>query len=382
MKMKNILFGLLIVAPTISYGNGIENKQIPFQMIYETVSNNSTYETLYNSDFVYYLKEQVPDQKFTIGNLFSSCVGYTKIDQNIDLEMCKSFIKSVVYEQRRSITDPSKAFIATTTPDTTEFKFSIYAAGNYTVDCSGENPVQKISITNAKTGQEIKCNYTKPGAYKIIIGGRATGYDNSVPAISFEENQNLAGIDGSLGAIFPTLGKSQPVFANTFANCSGLTGPIPENLFSGISGAPAERMFLGTFFGCSGLTGTIPEKLFSGISGAPAARMFAYTFFACSGLTGTIPENLFSGISGAPAEWMFNSTFFGCSELTGTIPENLFSGISGAPAKWMFYNTFTSCSGLSGIVGPSIFGKITPPITEKYVSEEETFESSGILFME
>ena len=56
--------------------------------------------------------------------------------------------------------------------------------------------------------------------------------------------------------------------------------------------------------------------------------MFYYTFYGCSGLSGSIPENLFAGVSGAPAEWMFESTFRGCSGLTGYIPPELFAGIS------------------------------------------------------
>ena len=245
--------------------------------------------------------------------------------------------------------EPEYSFFATTTSDTTEFVFYIAATGKFYVDWGDGGDVDKYVSTD--TGfQTISHTYTTAGAYTVRLGGRATGYASwwSDAAISFYSNKNLAGIDGSLGAIFPTLADgTQPRFVGTFSSCSGLTGSIPENLFAGISGAPADSMFNGTFSDCSGLTGSIPENLFAGISGAPARYMFSGTFGGCSGLT-EIPENLFAGISGAPAERMFSNTFSSCSGLT-EIPENLFAGISGAPASSMFSNTFGGCSGLTEI---------------------------------
>ena len=101
------------------------------------------------------------------------------------------------------------------------------------------------------------------------------------------------------------------MFYSMFSN-SGLTS-IPENLFAGIFGAPAESMFTGTFSGTQ-IT-SIPADLFAGISGAPAESMFYYTF-ADTRIT-SIPENLFAGISGPVADGMFSHTFDSCSALTG-----------------------------------------------------------------
>ena len=275
--------------------------------------------------------------------------------------------------------EPEYSFFATTTSDTTEFVFHIAATGKFYVDWGDGGDVDKY--VNTDTGlQTISHTYTTAGAYTVRLGGRATGYASwwLDAAISFSSNTNLAGIDGSLGAIFPTLADgTQPRFVNTFSSCSGLTGSIPENLFAGISGAPASNMFNGTFYMCSGLTGEIPEKLFAGISGAPASGMFSSTFNGCSGLTGSIPENLFAGISGAPAEYMFSSTFNGCSGLTGSIPENLFAGISGAPAEYMFRNTFSSCSGLTGSIPEKLFAGISGAPAE-YMFDETFNGCSGL----
>lgn len=260
-------------------------------------------------------------------------------------------------------------FIATTTPDTTDFDFDLSASGTFYVDW-GDGTVDTIE-KNDVNKRSFSHTYETAGTYVVKLGGRATGYNqdkepvvhptalsddavvygapdedyNYVPAISFAANEYLAKIEGSLGKIFPTLpGGIQPRFGHTFAHCSNLSGTIPDELFSGISGAPAAGMFYETFSGSGGLTGAIPEKLFAGISGAPAPGMFGKTFYICTGLT-AIPEKLFAGISGAPAIGMFAGTFGLCNGLTA-IPEKLFAGISGAPAEGMFFNTFSGCEGL------------------------------------
>ena len=264
-------------------------------------------------------------------------------------------------------------FIATTTPDTPEFNFDLSASGTFYVDW-GDGTVDTIE-KNDVNKQSFSHTYETAGTYVVKLGGRATGYSqdkepevhpnsldddavaygapdedyNYVPVISFAGNEYLAKIEGSLGKIFPTLpGGIQPRFSHTFVHCINLSGTIPGELFSGISGAPVAGMFYGTFSGSDGLTGAIPEKLFAGISGAPATGMFAETFSDCFGLTGAIPEKLFAGISGAPAPYMFYGTFAGCTGLTA-IPEKLFAGISGAPAVGMFAGTFFECLGLTAI---------------------------------
>ena len=255
-------------------------------------------------------------------------------------------------------------FIMTTTPNTERFSFNISAVGNFIIDW-GDGNIEKIDKN--KTGEQIiSHSYNNAGAHKIKLGGKATGYDIRYAAISFCENLNLAKIDGSLGQIFSTLSDgTQPRFGSiwnwcgTFQGCTNLTGEIPAELFSGISGAPASSMFSKTFSGCSGLTCSIPENLFAGIKGAPASSMFFGTFDGCSGVTGSIPENLFAGIKGAPAELMFCNTFSGCSRLSGNIPENLFAGISGTQAYAMFNDTFYGCSGLTGSIPENLFAGIT-----------------------
>ena len=282
--------------------------------------------------------------------------------------------------------EPEYPFELTTTSSTTSYSFKISAAGTFYVNWGDGSTYEKIT-KNDTTTQTISHTYATAAAYHIKIGGKATAYstDEWTAVISFEEPYDsasnyykLAGISGSLGAIFPTLADgSQPRFNRMFMYCENLAGEIPEKLFSGISGAPTKSMFDSTFFGCSSLTGSIPAGLFSGISGKPATSMFAYTFNSCSGLTGSIPEKLFSGISGAPASSMFEGTFYRCSGLTGSIPEKLFAGISGAPASRMFRTTFYRCSGLTGSIPEKLFAGISgAPAQSMY---DGTFDScSGL----
>ena len=257
---------------------------------------------------------------------------------------------------------PPKFFI-TTTPNTTSFSFKISARGSFYIDW-GDGNVETF-IKNNTTNTTYSHTYTSAGEHKISIGGHVTSYATgaTISAINFSSNTNIAKIEGSLGAIFSTIGdgsasSQQPRFYNTFYMCTNLAGSIPKDLFTGIKGKPVTYMFNNTFRGCSGLNGSIPEELFAGIEGTPASSMFSGTFWGCRGLEGTIPENLFAKIEGQPASSMFYGTFSGCSGLGGTIPENLFAKIEGKPASSMFYATFNECSKLSGPIPEKLFAKI------------------------
>lgn len=211
-------------------------------------------------------------------------------------------------------------FFVTTTPDTSSFDFSISAAGEFYIDW-GDGKTETITRTNTNNTPYTH-TYDTAGTYVISFGGKATGYKHdgteySDAAISFAVNPNVGGISGSLGEIFSTLEDgTQPCFFNLFAGCSGLTGQIPGNLFSGVSGPPVIAMFRQVFYNCTELTGPIPENLFGGIYGQPARAMFDKAFMHCRGLT-SIPEKLFGDITGDPAVRMFSYTFAYCSGLTG-----------------------------------------------------------------
>ncbi len=217
-------------------------------------------------------------------------------------------------------------FTVATVAGTTSFNFKISAAGTFYVDWGDGSEIQIITKSDT-TNTTYSHTYSDAGTYNIGISGQATKYntDEYTAAISFYNNTNVAGISGSLGAIFGTLTDgTNPRFYDTFYNCTGLTGNIPSDLFSGISGAPAERMFNYTFERCSGLTGTVPAGLFSGLSGAAADYMFNNTFSGCSGLTGYVDSETFT----IPAGSAFNpyvNTFNGASSMDVVCPSDMYN---------------------------------------------------------
>ena len=243
-----------------------------------------------------------------------------------------------------------------TTKDTTYFSFSMSAKGSFVVNW-GDGNIEVITNPDTST-VTYDHTYNVAKNYTIGIKGTATAYSNgsSTPVISFDGNENISMIFGSVGQVFPTLANgTNPKFYYTFANLPNISGGIPSTLFSGITGVPAKNMFYGTFYGSAGLTGGIPGTLFSGLDGAPTEGIFYRTFEKCTGLSGPIPSDLFAGIHGTPARDMFHSTFSGCKGLTA-IPDGLFAGINGAPAQRMYNATFYECSGITSNIPDKLFG--------------------------
>ena len=234
------------------------------------------------------------------------------------------------------------------------FAFAMTPSGTFTIDWGDGTAPQVVSQPNVTYGTYSHV-YADGNPKTIRITGRATGYSTGdyEPVLYFEDEDTgnssvnfITSIDGSLGAIFPTLGNGtgqQPRFPGMF-NTSRITS-IPENLFSGITGA-APYMFSGTFSDTP-IT-SIPAGLFSGITGA-APNMFSGTF-QYTQIT-SIPAELFSGITGA-AYHMFESTFAG-TQIT-SIPAGLFRGVTGAE-EGMFVGTFEGCSKLTGYIPESTF---------------------------
>lgn len=283
-------------------------------------------------------------------------------------------------------------FMVETTSNTGYFEFTISASGTFYIDWGDGNVETKtISSPSATT---ISHSYNTADSYLIKLSGLADGYStaNITPAIGFgnidgqsNTSTKVAGIYGSLGAIFPTIGNgdtwaNQPRFYRTFHQCENLASSIPVDLFKGIDGTPVKYMFFATFMECPLLSGTIPPHLFNGISGKPNAYTFDGTFSKCSSLTGEIPSTLFENIYGeldGSEDFLFAGTFWSCSGLTGTIPEYMFSGISGAPTKKMFDSTFYGCSGLSGTLPEHLFDTIRGPLAQDsfsrtFMQPEET----------
>lgn len=306
--------------------------------------------------------------------------------------------------------DPKFTITTTNMSAGDTFKYWQGAEGLFYVDW-GDGTQQTINYVGT-----IEHTYATAGVHTIRFGGLATDYirlstDYRFGTVSFGATacddysgayaaeceatyvgtpEKVAGISGSLGAIYPSLSTGeQPQFVRTFGECTNLTGSIPSTLFNGVTGNQVAiidnpraqtnaAMFLNTFYGCSGLTGPIPADLFGDLNNAATSlSMFQATFSGCSGLTGSIPAGLFSGVTGIPRAGLFHATFNGCSGLTGSIPENLFATISGSAndditsytmsgdatytrgAVNAFGGTFANCENLTGTIPARLFSGIT-----------------------
>ena len=231
-------------------------------------------------------------------------------------------------------------FTVTTTSITanTQFKFYTSASGTFYVDW-GDGNVDTIIRDNI-TSTLYNHTYTTAGVKTIRFGGLATGY-GTTSVMNFHVSSsnvcNIRAIEGSLGAIFPTLGQEaeqQPRFIDTFYTCKNLT-TIPESLFDGVNGG-GIYMFWATFMN-SGIT-AIPENLFSGITAA-ATRMFYQTFEGCSSLSGYIPPSLFAGLikNGSPndtSNGVMMAQVFKNTGLSTTCPAGTVQFVTGYESYW------------------------------------------------
>lgn len=286
-----------------------------------------------------------------------------------------------------------------TTTDTTYFEIKIAAKGTFTIKWGdGTNETFTQDTTDQVTYSHT---YDTAEAHYIKLLGKATEYNSggdlmdfegfntlrdgelrgSIPAITFGTKANVYKIYNSLGSVFPTLADgTQPSFNGFCSGCSNLVGPIPENLFEGLSG-PTTRayMFASLFQNCSKLNGDIPENLFANVSGQPTTGMFSFTFSGCKALTGTIPKNLFAKIDGKPTTGIFRYTFNSCSGLKGPLPSELFANIKGEPAAFMFHQTF-ALAGLRSSTGQTLPADLFAGIegAPAHKMFHGTFESSGI----
>ncbi len=262
-----------------------------------------------------------------------------------------------------------------TTSETDVFKFTMTAQGTFYVDCgnggtltSSSDDISGKTITRTNTTvATYTCNWDSPSAQTIRFAGLATGYSSSgndgcivfgthTPNNSVLRPDLITNISGSLGEIFKSYGRNDtkyPSFFAVFANANALTS-LPSDLFSGVNTAS----FSYAFKDCSNLI-EIPENLFSDLSGQPANGAFSYTFHNCVRLQ-NIPENLFKSVPYL-SYGIFYGTFVHCTALKN-IPSGLFSHIKDSTSVTTngnaFYATFTECYGLTSLP-ENLFASVT-----------------------
>ncbi len=272
-------------------------------------------------------------------------------------------------------------FTVTTTADTTSFKFNISAAGAFTVDW-GDGNVENITKNNT-ANTTYSHTYSTAGAYNIGISGQATGYNPSshgaVAAISFSSNKNVAGISGSLSAIFGTLADgTNPSFYSTFWNCTNLTGNLPTELFSGLYGAPSNDMFRVTFSNAENLTGYVNGRMFSGLTGGFSSwdhvgGSYSGTFNGTSSIDRQCPDGTYS----VPAPYGAKSGWAGVAVCI-TCPDEYPLFDSGNTEFYKCYNTSSARCGAGKYYDATVSRCTTCPVGSYCPGEIRSYDDGTI----
>ena len=228
-----------------------------------------------------------------------------------------------------------------------------------------ENP-EYYETFEVNGGIHLSHPYNTSGVHHIRIErlSDTVAYLPGLQPINIEPHvrPTIIGIDGSLGAVFPTNDtletedreKKQPRFDYLFVDAYNMRGEIPENLFVGVHGPVIKGMFDSMFANCKELSGKIPENLFGrfvddgqgnrqyvGITGVADG---AYNkMFAGTKITGVVPLGLFAGITDTngmqPDEFM--GEIFSGSNMLPYCPAGDIQVITGLESAWKVGDYYT-----------------------------------------
>ena len=206
-----------------------------------------------------------------------------------------------------------------------DFTFYVAAIGTLYVDWGdGNTETKTLGKNNLNSRLPVTHKfYNTQEPYTIRLGGNFSGYiakytnyANAVFSVygGVANPEYLLAISGSLGALFPTLDTSvvsgnvtnSPIFYATFKNASNLKGPIPAELFNGIT-ETRSNMFRETFSGCTNLDGYIPYNLFAGISNLTTSHM-TNIFYNDTKLDTVCPTGTTQVTTGYESSWKPGST--------------------------------------------------------------------------
>lgn len=250
--------------------------------------------------------------------------------------------------------------------------------------------LSSINFSNCPNIKSItNINYEGPG-YQLFynctslvsISGRVKAWGDSycifgycsslttLPTLDFSELQG--GSDGCIqctsltwDAVRQILNACGPSFTGGwrfFSGCTGISGPIPAELFVNTPNVSNLHEF---FAGCSGITGSIPADLFKPLG--TALTSVEEVFINCINLTGSIPATLFSS---NPNIVNAHGAFRNCVNLSGPIPETLIHQLN---QLTMVERMFAGCRNIGGAIPARFFAK-SPALTSAY----EIFVGTGI----
>lgn len=177
-------------------------------------------------------------------------------------------------------------------------QFAVKRAFNGTLNINwGDGNTEAYTIGGAWTATKTHTYANANTVYVIVLESASVtnyaGYSSYSTVIFDTSPTAILNIYGSLGALFPTyssLSNPNPRFPSAFSGATNLVGPLPKNLFVGITGT-ASSMFSGTFNGCTSLSGYLSPTTFdssiTGVTSAMTSNLFNNTALDTSCPAGT-----------------------------------------------------------------------------------------------
>ncbi|MBQ7408961.1 MAG: InlB B-repeat-containing protein, partial [Alphaproteobacteria bacterium] len=195
---------------------------------------------------------------------------------------------------------------------------------------------------------------------------------------TFAYSTGLEEID--IGILNTIKGEQKPfMFYSTFNSASNEFTSIPEDLFGGITGVPSGGLFFDTFRG-SKIT-KLPNRVFSGLYGKPANQSLKNMFALSYDLSGYIPctffENLNSSGFSSSGDTSPLDSIFKSSRLLSACPKDMYQKVTGfegdldgAVVCCQCPNGGTSSAGAVGVESCSAASVICE--AGKYLSSNQT----------
>ena len=220
-----------------------------------------------------------------------------------------------------------KFAIAIKTPANKQFVFTRAFSGTLNIDWGDGNTTTSTSTNmyDVSVGTHTYANANT--VYVIVLTDASVtnyaGYSNYATIKFGTTPTAIINIYGSLGALFPTNTsledtRKSPRFVSSFANATNLVGPLPPNLFQGIT-VSVSSMFATTFNGCSALSGYLSPGIFDS-SLTTSAQSYSNNMFNGTNLDTSCPANTYEVQTSIQKSWLNNKVACESCPLYATSP--------------------------------------------------------------
>ena len=206
--------------------------------------------------------------------------------------------------------ETGKFAVAIKTPTNKQFSFKRSFTGDLDIDWGDGS----TTTSTAGGSWAVSASHTYADAntvYVIVLtGANVTTYAgySSYSTLLFDTTQTaILNIYGSLGALFPSdtslsANNQSPRFPSAFASATNLVGPLPPDLFKGIT-VKVSSMFATTFNGCSNLSGYLPPNIFDS-SLSTDAQSYSNNIFNGTALVTSCPADTYEVATSIQKSWL------------------------------------------------------------------------------